>query len=148
MALPTAPIMNWTNLRRVLTGGSHSPTEAANWLTAYLERLVWVAQQDQQIWADFLPPYFLWENPGGPTLPSKMVIGLVAPVSFTIAEDGLRAMVAAWNRCLLFSLPILDEPSLVNLVNQFLEAPVAPRQALELWREALSRTSTLSVGKD
>lgn len=138
--LPTAPLTCWTNLRRVISLSGHTADAIAEWLNGYLTLLGWVAEQPEELWSDFLPPYFLWEEPLGKVLPSKVVLGLFAPADYQSRTEGLHAMTRAWARCLLYSLPRLDEPELLNLLNQLLDHPVDPNAALHPWQTALRRS--------
>lgn len=143
--LPTGPLACWSNLRRVLTLGGHSATSVAEWLNEYLNLLCWVAEQPEDLWSDFLPPYFLWEEPLGKVLPSKVVLGLFAPADYKDRDEGLKAVVLGWTRCLMFSLPLLDEAELVGLLNQLLDHPVDPSTATHLWRGALKKTRRFNI---
>lgn len=138
--LATAPLTCWMNLRRVISFGGHTPGALVEWLNGYLSLLGWVAEQPEDLWSDFLPPYFLWEEPLGKVLPSKVVLGLFAPADYKERAEGLQAMVRAWARCLLYSLPQLGEPEMVSLLNQLLDQPVEPKAAMPLWEIALQRS--------
>lgn len=138
--LPTGPLACWNNLRRAIVLGGHPAPSLVKWLGDYLSLLNWVERQPEALWSDFVPPYFLWEDPYGRVLPGKVVLGLFAPAEYKGRAEGLIAMVRGWTRCLLFSLPQLNEPKLTCLLNRLLDTPVEPSAATVLWESALKHT--------